>query len=194
MKLEILMAVFVCLWGACDCIDLERMISQQRVDVYEESAVFENGMAMQAPPQGTVPRGRLLGTGPQATGLVGDQYVAEIPIPVDQALLEHGRERFEIFCAACHGLLGNGASKVAENMALRPPPSLVDDPVRQLLPGHIFQVITRGYGLMPSYASKLSQHDRWAVIAYVQALKLAHEVPLRSLPQAVQREAKAALQ
>jgi mono/diheme cytochrome c family protein len=37
--------------------------------------------------------------------------------------------------------------------------------------GQIFHVMTFGSGRMPSYASQLSQHDRWLIAAHVQTLQ-----------------------
>ena len=78
-------------------------------------------------------------------------------------------------------------------MSLRKPPSLVDDPVRSFPPGRVFQVITDGYGLMPSYASALAVDERWAVVAYLRALTLSAHVTLDALPAAERRRAEEAL-
>jgi mono/diheme cytochrome c family protein len=74
-------------------------------------------------------------------------------------------------CAVCHGLLGDGDSLVAKNMSQRPPPSL-HQRVR-LEDGHYFQVVSRGFGLMPAYASELTVEERWAIVAYLRALQLS---------------------
>jgi mono/diheme cytochrome c family protein len=126
-------------------------------------------------------------------GLAGDTYASSIPIAVDRALLRRGRDRFEVYCAACHGATGDGKSIVAAHMSLRKPPSLVDDPVRSFPPGRVFQVITDGYGLMPSYASALAVDERWAVVAYLRALTLSAHVTLDALPAAERRRAEEAL-
>jgi len=89
-------------------------------------------------------------------------------------------------CAQCHGLRGDGNSIVAENMALRLPPNLVtltDKPA-----GHFYQAITYGYGVMPSFAGEIRVEDRWAVVAYVQALQRSQNIPLAEAPAQVQQE------
>jgi hypothetical protein len=83
-------------------------------------------------------------------------------------------------CAVCHGVLGDGDSQVALNMSLRRPPSL--HLYRDRPDGYIFQVISRGFGLMPSYAGSISVHDRWAVVAYVRALQLSQFASVDQLP------------
>jgi mono/diheme cytochrome c family protein len=110
--------------------------------------------------------------------MVDGAYVADFPLEIDVADVRWGRTRFEIFCATCHGTLGTGQTQVAENMRLRKPPSLHSAAIRAYPPGRIFAVISRGYGLMPSYAGQLSVADRWAVVAYVQALQLSQDFSL----------------
>jgi mono/diheme cytochrome c family protein len=156
---------------------------QPRVNAYGRSDFFDEGLAMRAPPVGTVPRQRLVGDvglttgkGPGPTG----PYVTAIPVKVDDALMQVGRRRYDIFCATCHGPAGDGNSIVATQMALRPPPSLLpyaDRPV-----GYIFDVITNGFGMMASYAAELPVRERWAVIAYLRALQVSQAAPLDRAP------------
>jgi mono/diheme cytochrome c family protein len=116
-----------------------------------------------------------------ATGLGPDgKPLAASPVPVTAALLARGRARFDTFCAACHGVLGDGESQVALNMSMRRPPSLHQ--YRDVADGYIFRVISSGFGLMPSYAAALPVEDRWAVVAYVRALQLSQHATLDQLP------------
>jgi mono/diheme cytochrome c family protein len=118
--------------------------------------------------------------------------VALAPVRLDADLLALGRRKFDVHCATCHGVLGDGQSQVALNMSLRKPPSLHE--YRSVPDGYIFQVITRGFGLMPSYAGDLSPHERWAVVAYVRALQLSQAASLQQVPpqirQRLDREAR----
>lgn len=175
---------------ACGCdLDLERMIDQPRFTSYEACEVCPDGTIMMSPPEGAVARGPRAANPAVADGRAGGAWVAEIPIPVDRALLSRGRGRFDIFCAACHGRLGNGVSQVAENMVLREPPSLLRPPVSDYPAGRVYAAITAGYGLMRSYANELPPVDRWAVVAYVEALRLSQGTDLARLPAALRREA-----
>ena len=168
--------------GFFPSLDLERMIDQRNVRPYMPSAYFSDGRGMRPPPDGTISRDRVVGEPALTDGIVDGVDVARIPIAVDRPLLERGRNRFEVFCAACHGLRGDGRSPVAHNMDLRKPPSLLEPPVTTFSPGRLFQVVSLGYGLMPSYASELSVRDRWAAIAYLGALQFSQAAPLASLP------------
>jgi len=170
--------------GALPAPDLERMITQRSYRPYEAAptSVFADGRAMQPPPAGTVSRDRVLGQPALTDGVVDGRYVAAVPIPIDRPLLERGRERFDVFCAACHGLRGDGVSPVARAMELRKPPSLLAAPVTTFAPGRLYQVVALGYGLMPAYASELPVRDRWATVAYLRALQLSQAVPVGDLP------------
>jgi len=179
---------------ACDENILDPMSDRQpTVHPYQESQFFANGLAMLAPPEGTVPRERITGnpvmtTGraanePEVYGLNGERlpvYATAIPIPVTTELMALGRKRFDITCATCHGPLGDGKSIVASQMSLRPPPSL--HRYNDRAPGYIFEVITKGFGMMASYAAELTVEERWAVVAYVRALQLSQSSPLDRAP------------
>lgn len=167
--------------GSCG-LDLERMGDQPRYTTYEACSVCPEGTIMMTPPRGVVHRA----TEPAAPA--GDP--AEIPITVDAELIARGRDRFNIYCATCHGRLANGISQVAENMRLRPPPNLLAPPYSTRTPAHLFAVVTDGYGLMRSYAPELTRRDRWSVIAYLQVLQLAQHVALNDLSESQREEAR----
>jgi mono/diheme cytochrome c family protein len=170
-------------------VDLERMIDQRKLEAYEATTVFEDGKVMRTPPPDTVPRGSSASRD-RAAGLGGKGEVVAPLLPLTSALLKRGQDRFNTFCATCHGLLGDGQSQVAENMRLRPPPSLHDARLRALPTGSLYAVIRDGYGLMPAYGSALSVDDRWAVVTYVGALQLSQNVELSRLPTNLQQEAQ----
>jgi len=115
------------------------------------------------------------------TGLVGGKPAAAFPFPMTRDLLERGRERYDIFCAPCHGAAGHGRGMVVRR-GFKPPPSFHDDRLREARPGHFVDVITRGFGAMPDYAAQLPPPDRWAVTAYVRALQLSQGAKVEDLP------------
>lgn len=166
---------------------LERMLEQPRVDPFEGSSFYENGMAMRSPPRGAIPVERSIDEPTVTLGMNGAAYVERVPISVDRALVERGRERFEILCATCHGINGDGESVVAENMDQRKPPSLHEARIRAFPAGRLYRVVRVGYGLMPSYAAQLSVEERWGVVAYVRALELSRHAQVKRLPPDVQK-------
>ncbi|HWA99513.1 MAG TPA: cytochrome c [Pirellulales bacterium] len=114
-------------------------------------------------------------------------YVDEFPLTVDRQLVEHGRNRFMIYCVVCHDPAGTGAGKIVERGYTRPPsyhtPRLRAAPV-----GRLFAVVSRGYGSMPSYAEQIPVRDRWAIVAFVRALQLSRHFPENELPDDLRRE------
>jgi mono/diheme cytochrome c family protein len=162
------------------CPRLDPMQRQPKYRAYQPGQAQPAGLAMRQPPAGTVPH-RALPEPAVATGLGPDgRPLPRTPLAPTAAMLARGRARFEVFCAVCHGLLGDGESQVALNMALRRPPSL--HAYRDVPDGHVFQVVSNGFGLMPSYAAELSVEDRWAVVAYVRALQLSQHAALEQVP------------
>ena len=149
---------------------LQRMRDQPRADAYEASGAFPDGKVLQTPPAGTISRDRILDpalvTGRDSAGT----YLQRNPLPATPALLERGRSRFGIYCAACHGAGGFGGSVVAANFTERRPPPLRCGPAAALPPGRVYEIVRGGLGRMPSYAGDLSVADRWAVVAYVRSL------------------------
>ena len=178
---------------SCERVDLERMIVQRKCVPYSTCPWLPDNRTMQHAPSGTVPRNRIVGNPALTQGTVDGEVVTAIPLEVDLAALQRGRQRFEIFCAACHGVLGNGETQVAKNMHLRRPPSLHEPRITEFPPGRLFRIITEGYGLMPNFAAEMSIEDRWAVVAYVGALQLSQRVVLPEQPEPTRRALEEAL-
>ncbi|HEY8211576.1 MAG TPA: cytochrome c [Myxococcaceae bacterium] len=182
MRAGILAAALALLPGCtCSTDVFQRMEAQPKYLPYQESGLFEDGRAMRAPPEGTVPREVLKRSPLPAGGKTPEgAVITRIPLAVTAEVMARGQKRFDIYCATCHGLLGDGDSMVARNMSVRPPPSLHDFAGKPV--GWYFDVITQGYGLMPSYRQELSTEDRWAVVAYLLALQRSQRTPLEQAP------------
>ena len=177
---------------------MQDMYDQPRYDPYESSPLFENGRAMQPPQPGTV--ALAAGRGVDASGGQRPAPIAEPlpskdadnPLPVTMAVLERGRERYEVYCAPCHSRVGDGAGYITRR-GFPHPPSFHQDRLRQAPDAHFYQVITGGYGAMIPYAGRVAPQDRWAIIRYIRALQLAQHASLQQLPDDVRAEAEAAL-
>jgi len=159
-----------------------RMIEQPRADTFAPNGVFSDGIAMRRPPDGAVSTLARETRGRDSAGA----YRARVPLAVDRAFVEKGRELFEVQCAVCHGIAGGGQSVVAERLVLRHPPSLVAPPVLGMAPGAIYEVIRDGYGFMGSLAPDLDSTERWQVVSYVEALQLSRHAEVAKLPAAIQ--------
>ena len=147
------------------------MFAQPRYEPQASSAFFYNGQAMRPPVPGTVARGELRGSGPYWTGKdAGGAFVTAIPMPVNDAVRARGAERFDIYCAACHDKGGDGKGILFERGKV-PTPSFHIDRLRQMPDGQIFDTITNGLGLMPSYRYPIPVADRWAIIVHLRELQ-----------------------
>jgi mono/diheme cytochrome c family protein len=98
------------------------------------------------------------------------------------ALLERGRERFNIFCSPCHGRAGDGEGIVAQR-GFPHPPSYYKDELLEAPDQHFLDVIQNGYGVMYSYAARIPPADRWAIVAYIRALQQSQHAVVADLPE-----------
>lgn len=171
------------------------MQDQPRYQTYTKSEFFSDNRASRDIPDGTVARGLLkenkaLYTGkidnpdPNAavqttTDATGNTLVTTFPnaidtfpVPVTKELVDRGQDRYNIYCIVCHGPVGNGDGMVVRR-GFPKPPTYHDDRLRNAPVGHFFDVMTNGWGRMPSYAYALSATDRWAVVAYIRTLQVS---------------------
>lgn len=150
---------------------VDNMDNQPRYEAQGPSAFFDDHMAMRQPVEGTIARGQLIEDPVYNTGLDlnGDTLVVS-PVPISFNLLVRGQDRFDIYCAPCHGRVGDGKGTVSLRGML-PPPTFHSDSLRGRTDGHMFDVITNGKGNMPSYSFQVRVDDRWAIVAYVRALQ-----------------------
>lgn len=165
--------LFACALAACDGQpiherdwSLGRMMQQPRANPYDETKAFPDGVVMRTPPPGA----RAI-----------DEDDDETPPPMTREGIARGRERYETLCAACHGVAGDGDSVVASKMRRRPP-SFTEDRLLRLGAREIHDVARDGYGLMPSYATKLDARERWEVAWYVLALRRSRHAIVSELP------------
>lgn len=111
------------------------------------------------------------------------------PINIDEDTLRSGRERYQIYCTACHGMTGEGDGMIVRR-GFRRPPAFYDDRLQEgVTPAaHFFDVITNGWGAMPDYSAQIAPEDRWKIIAYIRALQLSRRVKFDELaPDAQQK-------
>jgi cytochrome c5 len=160
----------------------QRMAEEPRYRPFQPSELFTDGTSARPLPADTVARGHLrddplLFTGKDSSG----QDTAEFPFPITREILERGRQRFDIYCAVCHGYTGDGDGMVVQRGFL-PPPTYHSDRLRQAPAGHFFDVITNGFGAMPSYGGQVPVTDRWAIVAYIRALQLSQHAALDDVP------------
>lgn len=167
------------------------MDNQPKFQAQQVNPLFVDGREMRMPVENTMAVEEF--PDPVAgTGKMNGQWLTVLPVPVDAALLERGQERFNIYCATCHGLGGYGDGMIAQRaMELMevetskwiPPTSYHVDTVLQRPVGHIYNTITNGIRSMPPYRSQINEHDRWAIVAYLRALQRSQSARIEDVPQ-----------
>jgi mono/diheme cytochrome c family protein len=151
------------------------MHDQPRYKPLAKSDFFANGSSARMLPAHTVARSDLHADKLFYTGFTPDgDPTPTLPVPVTRELLLRGQERFNIFCSPCHGRTGEGRGMVVRR-GYKQPPSYHIDRLRQAPPGYFFDIITNGFGVMPSYAAQIPAEDRWAIVAYVRTLQLSRD-------------------
>ncbi len=159
------------------------MFNQPKSKPLGASDFFQDGAASRPLPPHTVARGHLDADQAFFTGMVGTNLVETLPWPVTRELLERGQDRFNIYCVVCHGRTGEGDGMIVQR-GFPVPPSYHIERLRTAPIGHFYDVMTRGYGVMFSYASRVEPADRWAIAAYIRALQLSRNGRLEDVPAA----------
>jgi mono/diheme cytochrome c family protein len=140
---------------------------------------------MRAPVRGTVARGELkddtaLWAGRDASGA----FVADNPLTVDLALLERGREKYDIYCSVCHGLAGDGQGIIMTGgYGYVPAPTYHSDMLRAQPDGYIYDALTWGIRSMPGYGTQIKVEDRWAIVSYIRALQRSQAASVDDVPE-----------
>lgn len=155
----------------------QEMYDQPKYEPLEASTFYSDNRASRPFVDGTVARGSVAPVAPAGA----DALVTALPMPLTIDLVRRGRERYDIFCSPCHDRTGGGQGMVVRR-GYRPPPSLHVDRLREAPIGHLYDVITRGFGAMPDYAQAIPPEDRWAIAAYVKALQGAQHASIEDVP------------
>ncbi len=143
------------------------MLKQFKVNPQSESMFFADGFGMRTPVAGTVARGQRDYPFKGKPDEAGEKLVN--PLLSTNDVLELGKRKYNTFCSPCHGWRGEGDSRL--NGQFPNPPSLHSEKVRNWSDGRIYHVIMEGQNIMPSYASQLTEKERWAIILYIRALQ-----------------------
>jgi mono/diheme cytochrome c family protein len=163
------------------------MRNDSRLKPLQETAFFADRNSSRPLVRGTIPRGGADQDEFYWTGQIAGHLVKGFPSPVTAEQLNRGRERYNIYCSVCHGITGKGDGMVVQR-GFPPPPSLHEQRLRDAPEGHLFNVISNGYGAMYSYGSRVDPEDRWAIIAYIRALQISQNSGLANVPPGLRTE------
>jgi mono/diheme cytochrome c family protein len=153
------------------------MADQPKAKPLAASDFFPDGRSARPLVENTVARGSIA-----SDALAISKDSNEFPLPVNQALLERGEDRYKIYCTPCHGLQGDGNGMAAVR-GMKHPPSYHQDRLRQAPNGYFYDVITNGFGQMLNYSAQIAPEDRWAIVAYLRALQFSRNARVADLPE-----------
>jgi mono/diheme cytochrome c family protein len=158
------------LTGGCD-FDMRQ---QPKFKADSPATLWPDGGSARPLPHGVV-----------AQNALARDEVAAHPPPVTDALLARGHERYDIYCAPCHGLSGDADGIIVQH-GFPAPPSYHTDALLKAPASTFYDAITNGYGVMYSYAARVAPRDRWAIVAYIRALQLSRHAKLADVPAAAE--------
>jgi cytochrome c553 len=180
-----ILSVLLCFLGFAAC--RQDMYNQPKAKTYSATEFFADGTSARSIPLHTVEYHDAHESEAFYTGLTNGVLLAKLPMPVTPELLQRGRERYDIYCAVCHGATGAGDGEIVRR-GFPAPSTYHSERLRQAPIGHFYDVITNGYGVMYSYASRVEPNDRWAVAAYLRALQLSQHAIVGDLPPDEQKQ------
>lgn len=162
---------------------------QARFEMQEPSEFFADGRAMRPRLEGTVARGALKEDTLLHEGKSGGRFVDSLPPTDDRGrpfafnadFVRRGQDRFNIFCAPCHGQAGLGKGIVVARGMLAPP-SFHDQRLLGMPLGQLYDIVTNGARNMTGYAGQIPVRDRWAIAVYVRAIQVSRNARLSEIP------------
>ena len=157
------------------------MHNQPRYKPLAASDFFGDGRSARPAVEGTVARGHLRIDKARYMGKEDGADVTLFPFPITRVDLLRGQERFNIYCSPCHSRIGDGNGMVVRR-GFRQAASYHTDKLIKAPVGHFFDVMTNGFGAMPSYASRVEPDDRWRIAAYIRVLQLSENATIEDVP------------
>ena len=146
-----------------------------------ESDFFADKRSARPLVEGTVARGFERADTYLYTGKIGKDDGNFMPFPVTAEVMQRGQQRFNIYCAPCHGEAGDGQGMIVQR-GLKRPPSYHNERLRKAPIGYFFDVMTNGFGAMLDYSQQVKPEDRWAIAAYIRALQLSQSATQADVP------------
>jgi mono/diheme cytochrome c family protein len=148
------------------------MAHQYNYKTFSENPAMEDGQTMQIPVEGTVPTH--MQPYPYPATFEGRQLAGQNlqnPLTITPAVLDEGKELYDIFCAQCHGVAGDGKGWLhTSGKYVIPPTNLLEQRIIDQPEGESFHVISAGWGVMGPHASLITPDQRWKIVAFVEQI------------------------
>ena len=141
------------------------MVNQQSIKPQEEGT-FQNFPEDSVPRQGVEP---FIAADAKIGGQLARDVLPKNPVKATPESIAHGKEIYDIYCAACHAQNGMGQTPVTQKGI---PPMPIAVMVPGLSEAHIYNKALYGGAIMPSYGFQTSARDRWDIVNYVKSGQL----------------------
>ncbi len=174
-------------WHFWRDMDFQPVARAQRASTF-----FADGREIRPQVEGTLAREQEDNDPHLNQGKVGGKAAKTFPkalMPLSMEMLVRGRDRFNTYCAPCHGRDGKGEGLVAKRASSLgegtwvPPTNLTDARIVKMPVGEIFQAIRNGVRNMPRYGPQIEVRDRWAIVAYLRALQRSQNAEIKDVPE-----------
>ncbi|MBN4066011.1 cytochrome c [Candidatus Amoebophilus asiaticus] len=150
---------------------------------YTENPVFKDSSNALMPVEGTISRGHMPYLYEKNEEGLKASASLENPIAINDAVVAEGKRLYNIYCQTCHGKTGAGDGLVVTKGGMVVPPKYTDTNaamtkhnVNEFTAGQIYHTIMVGSTIMGSYASQLTEAERWKIVHFVQTLQGPKEI------------------
>ena len=176
---RLIFAAIACFGTLCAC--RQDMHNQPRYKPFAGTNFFGDGRSERPLIEDTVARGQLQLDEVRYTGKLNGKDADVFPFPITKNDLLRGQERFNIYCSPCHSRIGDGNGMVVRR-GFKQAANYHDQRLLEAPAGHFFDVMTNGFKMMPSYASRVDPDDRWRIVAYIRVLQFSENATLEDVP------------
>ena len=117
-------------------------------------------------------------------------WVTQFPITLTEAVLKRGQDRYNIYCAPCHGYDADNSGLVTKAAGGTIRPANIHDADKVQLPvGKIYDAVTNGVNNwnMPGFVEQMSVQDSWAVVSYVRAVQASRMATVNEVPRSISK-------
>ena len=139
-------------------------------NTYSDNPFMEDGKTMREPVKGTVPRHMI--PYPYSADFEGRKQAGrelQNPLSIDERMLSEGENLYNVFCANCHGVQGDGQGNLfTSGKYIIPPTSLISPEIKAQASGETYHVISMGWGVMGAHKSLIPPDDRWKIVAFIE--------------------------
>ncbi|MFQ5860352.1 MAG: c-type cytochrome [Dehalococcoidia bacterium] len=141
------------------------------LDFFQEMH-YQQSYRNQEPPRLSPPEGSVPITGKPVVLSREETAALDNPIPLSPKVLEQGARLYQVNCSICHGAQGRGDGRVGDSLVqsgYTRPPDLAASTTVQRTDGGIFEIITNGVFVMPTFRNLLSEEERWVLVHYIRS-------------------------